>query len=246
MTARTPSEAFGDAAARLTGGTDVAGSLVALLADCVALIDGESAGLLIEVPGDGLALLASTSHAARVLELYELQSSQGPCRQAIHDNGTVTATFTTLPGRWEPVGQAILDAGFSSVHAFPLRFGDQAVGALNLFSTGADELDDEQQRLGQAFANMAVAVVAQPPSVDALALRRHITDVLADRIVIEQAKGVLAVRHDVDLPAAYSLLVSSAAGRRTALATYAAEVVADIGPPGRTTPRTAEPGRGGV
>lgn len=165
-----------------------------------------------------------------MLELYELQSSRGPCRQAIRDNGTVTATATTLPGRWAPVGQAILDAGFTGVHAFPLRYGDQAVGALNLFTTGAAELDDEQQRLGQAFANMAVAVVAQPPTVDALALRRQVTDVLADRIVTEQAKGVLAVRHHIDLAAAYSFLVTTAADHGVALARYAAQVVGSIGP----------------
>ena len=93
MTAHTHAEAFADAAARLTGETDVAGSLVALLADCVALTDGESAGLLIDVPGDGLALLASTSHTTTILELYELQNGRGPCIQAIRDNGTVTATI---------------------------------------------------------------------------------------------------------------------------------------------------------
>jgi hypothetical protein len=114
--------------------------------------------------------------------------------------------------------------------AFPLRFGDQPVGALNLFSTGAAELDDEQQRLGQAFANMAVAVLARPPTVDTFALRLNLTEVLADRVVIEQAKGVLAVRHDIDLADAYSLLVSLATDRRIPLARYARQVVASVGP----------------
>lgn len=230
MTAHTIVEAFADAAARLTGQTDVAGSLVALLADCVALTDGESAGLLIEIPGDGLALLASTSHTTTVLELYELQNGRGPCIQAIRDNGTVTATTPALPGQWEPVGQAIVDAGYHAVHAFPLRFGDRAVGALNLFTTAAGELDDDQQRLGQAFANMAVAVVAHPPTGDWHVVHQHITDVLADRITIEQAKGVLAVQHDIDLSDAYTLLVSTAADQHLALARYAASVLASVGP----------------
>jgi hypothetical protein len=230
MTARTIADAFADAAARLTGGTDVAGSLIALLTDCVTLTDGDSAGLLVEVPGDGLALLSSTSHTATVLELYELQNSRGPCIEAIRDNGTVTATIPALSGQWEPVGQAILDAGYHGVHAFPLRFGDRAVGALNLFTTVTGELDDEQQRLGQAFANMAVAVVAHPPAGDWHVIHQHITDVLADRIAIEQAKGVLAVQHDIDPSDAYSLLVTTAADHNVALARYAAQVVASVGP----------------
>jgi transcriptional regulator with GAF, ATPase, and Fis domain len=230
MTAHTIVEAFADAAARLTGETDVAGSLVALLADCVALTDGDSAGLLIEVPGDGLALLASTSHATTVLELYELQNGRGPCIQAIRDNVTVTATGPTLRRQWESVGRAIVDAGYQAVHAFPLRFGDRAVGALNLFTTAVGELDDEQQRLGQAFANMALAVVAHPSTGDWHVVHQHITDVLADRITIEQAKGVLAVQHDLDLSDAYTLLVSTAADRHIALARYAAQVVASVSP----------------
>jgi hypothetical protein len=235
MTALTLAEAFADAAARLVGGTDVVGSLVALLDDCVALIDGDSAGLLIEVPGDGLALLASTSHTAAVLELYELQHSQGPCIQAIRDNHTVTATVPSLSGRWAPVGQAILDAGYSGVHAFPLRFGRQAVGALNLFTAAGGVLDDQRQQLGQAFANMAVAVVTHPPTVDPSVIRRHVTDALADRVTIEQAKGVLAVQHDIAVSDAYTLLVSTAADRHLAVVEYAAQVVAGVSPVNRAT-----------
>ena len=229
MTALTLAEAFAGAAARMVGETDVVGSLVALLDDCVALIDGDSAGLLIEVPGDGLALLASTSHTAAVLE-YELQNAQGPCIEAIRDNGTVMATAPDLSGQWAPVGQAIVDAGYHGVHAFPLRFGRQAVGALNLFTSANGVLDDEQQQLGQAFANMAVAVVTHPPTVDPLVIRRHVTDVLADRITIEQAKGVLAVQHDIDASDAYTLLVSTAADRHLAVVQYAAEVLAGVRP----------------
>ena len=230
MTALTLAEAFAGAAARMVGETDVVGSLVALLDDCVALIDGDSAGLLIEVPGDGLALLASTSHTAAVLELYELQNTQGPCLQAIRDNGTVMATGPGLSGQWAPVGRAIVDAGYHGVHAFPLRFGGQAVGALNLFTNVTGVLDDAQQQLGQAFANMAVAVVTHPPTVDPLVIRRHVTDVLADRITIEQAKGVLAVQHDIDVSDAYALLVSTAAERHVAVVQYAAEVLAGVRP----------------
>jgi ANTAR domain/GAF domain len=235
MTALTLAEAFADAAARLVGETDVVGSLVALLDDCVALTAGDAAGLLIEVPGDGLALLASTSHTAAVLELYELQNSQGPCIQAIRDNRSVTATTPGLSSQWGPLGQAILDAGYHGVHAFPLRFGSQAVGALNLFTVAAGVLDDQQQQLGQAFANMAVAVVTHPPVVDPSVIRRHVTDVLADRITIEQAKGVLAVQHDIDVSDAYTLLVRTAADRHLAVVQYAAQVVAGVDPRNRAT-----------
>ncbi len=210
MTAHTIAEAFADAAARLTGGVDATGDLVALLSDCTALLGAGSAGLLVDVPGEGLALLTSTSHATDVLELYELQNGLGPCIQAMRDNAEVTATGDELRDGWPPVGRAMADAGVSAVHAFPLRWRDQAVGALNLFVTGDRRLDEDQRRLGQAFANMAVAVLAQSRPVAWEQMHLRILDVLDDRIVIEQAKGVLAVQNNIGLPEAYTLLVSTA------------------------------------
>ena len=82
---------------------------------------------------------------------------------------------------------------------------------------------------------MAVAVVTHPPTVDPAVIRRHVTDVLADRITIEQAKGVLAVQHDIDVSDAYTLLVNTAADQHIALARYAAQIVASVGPVLRVT-----------
>ena len=161
MTAHVIAEAFADAAARLTSGVDQSGDLVALLADCTALLGAESAGLLVDVPGEGLALLSSTSHATDVLELYELQNGLGPCIQAVHDNTEVCADEDGLKNGWPPVGRAIADAGYKGVYAFPLRWQHQAVGALSLFVGHDGNLDEDQRRLGQAFANMAVAVLAR-------------------------------------------------------------------------------------
>ena len=161
MTAHTIAEAFAAAASRLTSGVDQAGDLVALLIDCTALLGAESAGLLVEVPGEGLELLSSTSHATDVLELYELQNGLGPCIQAVHDNTEVWADRAGLANGWPPVGRAIAGAGYTGVHAFPLRWQHQAVGALNLFVGHDGNLDEDQRRLGQAFANMAVAVLAR-------------------------------------------------------------------------------------
>jgi ANTAR domain len=225
MTAQTIAEAFADAAARLTGGVDVAGDLVALLADCTALMQMDSAGLLVDVPGEGLALLSSTSHTTTVLELYELQNGLGPCIQAIEDNAVVSAAEAELEESWEPVGRAVVDAGYSAVHAFPLRWHERAVGALNLFATDVRELDEDRRGLGQAFANMAIAILAQSRPASWAEVHQLILGVLDDRIVIEQAKGVLAVQYDTDLSEAYTLLVTNAGQQGIPLSELAAQVL---------------------
>ena len=233
MTAHSIAEAFADAAARLTGRADVAGDMVALLTDCVSLMDMESAGLLIEVPGEGLALLSSTSHTTDVLELYELQNGLGPCIEAVRQNTIINASGRDLESQWQPVGRAIVSAGYMAVHAFPLRWQDRAVGALNLFATTEGELDDDRQRLGQAFANLAVAVLAHTRPGAWSDVHQVILGVLTDRIAIEQAKGVLAVQKHIDLSEAYTLLVATACQRGIPLSEFADQVIASTRSPSR-------------
>lgn len=225
MTARTIVEAFADAAARLAGRADVAGDLVALLGDCVALMEMDSAGLLVDVPGEGLAVLSSTSHATDLLELYELQNGHGPCIQATQDNEIVTGLGEDLEHNWEPVGRAIVGAGFHAVYAFPLRWQERAVGALNLFAIADHELDDDQRRMGQAFANMAVAVLSHTRPSTWGEIHELIVGVLSERIAVEQAKGVLAVQNNIELSDAYTLLVATARQQGVPLSELATRVI---------------------
>lgn len=225
MTAHTIAQAFADAAARLTRGFDQSGDLVALLLDCTSLLGAESAGLLVDVPGEGLALLSSTSHTTDVLELYELQNGLGPCIQAIQDNAEVSADGAALRDGWPPVGRAIAGAGYGAVHAFPLRWDDRAVGALNLFVGHDAGLDQDQRRLGQAFANMAVAGIARSRPASWDEIHQRIVALLGDRIAVEQAKGVLAVQNDISLSDAYTLLVTTADQQGLPLAELVGRVV---------------------
>jgi len=230
MTAHTIAEAFADAAARLTSGVDQSGDLVALLADCTALLGAESAGLLVDVPGEGLALLSSTSHATDVLELYELQNGLGPCIEAVQDNKEVWAGGAEVTNGWPPVGRAIAGAGYNAVHAFPLRWHDQAVGALNIFLGHEGALDQDQRRLGQAFANMAVAVLARTRPSRWDDIHQRIVELLGVRIAVEQAKGVLAVQNDISLSDAYTLLITTADQQELPLAEMAALVLTSTRP----------------
>lgn len=56
--------------------------------------------------------------------------------------------------------------------------------------------------------------------------RAQLEQALRTRIVIEQAKGVLAERHDLDVEGAFELLRRAARSSRTKIHVLAAEVVA--------------------
>ena len=224
----TIAQAFAEAAARLTRANDAAGSLVALLNDCAALTQADAAGLLVQLADDSLDLLSSTSHQATDLELYELQTGHGPCIEAIKQNSVVSVTSPALADLWPPVGKAFSDAGYRAVHAFPLRWQDRAIGALNLFGRTAHPLDEDLSQVGQGFANMAVAVLGQPAEAGWATVSETMARVLAERTTIERAKGVLAVSRDIDLNAAFDVLVRTAAREGVPLHTHAERVLNSV------------------
>jgi hypothetical protein len=128
-------------------------------------------------------------------------------------------------GRWPGVGEAIVAAGFLAVHAFPMRWRGTSLGGLNLFTVEAVTLSAESAALAQNFADFATLAILQPDTVAESVLVERMTAALDARVVIEQAKGVLAYTHGLDMDAAYDELVRVARSRRTTLGIAASQVV---------------------
>jgi GAF domain-containing protein len=210
MTSTTAAQAFADAASRMVNRCDIAGDLVLLLLDCADLLSAEAVGLLVAVPDNGLELLSSSTHRVRELELYELQNGSGPCIDAISLGEPITAISPELDTAWPPLGAQIVAHGFRSVHAFPLTWHGTAIGALNVFHADPVVLNDGDRLLAGTFADLATAVLARPLDTGVTALRQQIMAALDGRIVIEQAKGIIAYRENVEM--------SDAFGRRRQLA----------------------------
>jgi transcriptional regulator with GAF, ATPase, and Fis domain len=229
VTTRSADQVLADATARLIEQTDVAGSLALLLADCIEALDADAAGLLVGEPLHELELLSATSHRTSELELYQVLNGTGPCVEAITSARHVTSSVATdLTTRWPPVGQAILDAGFETVHAFPLHWHGSIIGALNIFFRRPVDRDlADHLATAQAIANIATLILLQPAEHDLDALRSRVQDALSGRLVIEQAKGILAYREHLDLGEAYDRLTAIAASRGSGLTVAARQLIED-------------------
>jgi hypothetical protein len=108
---------------------------------------------------------------------------------------------------WPRFSVAALEAGFQSVSALPLRLRDTTIGALNLFSVGVAPMDDPDTVVARAFADLAAISIIQHRGADE---RQRITEQLSyalnSRIVIEQAKGIIAERAGVGLSESFDRL----------------------------------------
>ncbi len=191
---------------------DVVDLLTGLADRCVSLLDVSAAGVMLASPEASLGLVASSSEAMRLLELFELQTQEGPCLDAFRTGQSVEhENLQAGSGRWPSFSAAALQAGFASALALPLRLREATLGALNLLRVTRTPMDEADIIVARAFADLAtLSIIQHRTAAEAQRLNEQLSAALTSRVVIEQAKGVIAERADVDLAEAFSRLRSYA------------------------------------
>src|SRR6478609_943653 len=216
------SEAFVELTDTMVADFDVIDFLHVLTGRSVELLDASAAGLLLADPRGELRVVAASSEAARLLELFQLQSDQGPCLDCFRSGRPVAAASLGADRRWPRFAAAAGQAGFSAVQALPMRLRDQVIGALNLFRDTPGAFDPASVRIGQALADVATIGLLHERSMRRSdTLNEQLQTALNSRVVIEQAKGKLAERLGIDMTQAFSLLRSASRDRNLRLADLA-------------------------
>jgi len=197
-----------DIADTLVADYDVVDLLTGLADRCVKVLDASAAGVMLAASGEDLRLVASSSEAMRVLELFELQAEEGPCLDAFR-TGERVAHEHLEPGigRWPHFATVAVEAGFRSAFALPLRLRDTTIGALNLVNVGESPMDEADVVVMRAFADLAtICVLQQRATTETQRVNDQLSHALNSRIVIEQAKGVVFERAGVDMSEAFGRL----------------------------------------
>jgi transcriptional regulator with GAF, ATPase, and Fis domain len=212
----------------LVGDFDVLDTANALVHDCAEFLPVRDAGIMVENQQRRLQVLASTSAETRVLEFFELQSHEGPCLEAFSHGQTVVAPDLLHRGhRWRTFRAHALALGFRSAYAVPLHLHGKTVGALNLFCPTAHGLDADEVRLAHRLATMAtLGILTHRTMRQHEVLAEQLQHALDVRVVIEQAKGVVAERAGVAMSTAAELLRAAARSSRRPLAVVSRDVIA--------------------
>ncbi len=175
----------------------------------VAQLSGTAAvGLLLADHRGNLQFMAASQESARLLELFQLQNDEGPCRECFGTGEPViVADLGQAHDRWPSFTPRAMVAGFRSVCALPLRHQGTVIGALNLFGTSQEHLSDEDVQIIQSLAHVATIGILQQQAISrGEVLTEQLQGALNSRIVIEQAKGALAQLRGTDVDTAYGAL----------------------------------------
>jgi transcriptional regulator with GAF, ATPase, and Fis domain len=193
------------------------------------IAQASASGLLLVDHEGRLQFMAASDERTKLVELFQVQALEGPCLDCFRERRPViNADLGEAGDRWPRFAPRAVAAGFKSVHAFPMRLRHQVIGALNLFGTAAGQMQPELIRVVQALADVATIGLLQEQAIHrGEILTEQLQGALNSRILIEQAKGVLAQIHDVTPDQAFELLRSYCRGHHRRLSEVAQAVSTD-------------------
>jgi transcriptional regulator with GAF, ATPase, and Fis domain len=227
MNQQPASDAFVELADTLVDDFDVVEFLHTVTARCAEVLGVAAAGVLLTDQRGALQVVAASTEQTRLLELLQLQTNRGPCPECFHSGRPIAVPdLSAAADRWPRFVEEARAAGFSAVHAIPMRLRADVIGALNLFSRELGHLDQDTLRLAQALADVATIGLLQARAIrQSEILAEQLQTALNSRIVIEQAKGVIAERRSLDVDQALEVLRRGARDHNRRLSELARAVV---------------------
>lgn len=187
---------------------DVVEFFSALTERVVELGIAAQAGILLVDETGSLRFVAASNERTQLLELFQVQSSEGPCQDCFRTGTPVVVTqLEDERDRWPRFVPKALATGFVSVHAVPLRLRDTVLGALNLFHDQPGTIDPQNLAVVQAMADVAtIGLVQQRELHRAHSVEAQLQHALHSRVAIEQAKGVIFEQATVTMREAFEMM----------------------------------------
>nr|WP_301952376.1 GAF and ANTAR domain-containing protein [Rathayibacter sp. VKM Ac-2857] len=190
------------------------------------LFDAVSAGLVLADAGGVLEVLASTDEDTRLIELLQLDSA-GPCIDSYTSGEPVIVPdITAVREQWAEFRERAAELGFHAAHCVPMRAHGVTIGSLNLFQGHAGTLDADDIAVVQGFADVAtVGILQQRALRESTLAQTQLQRALDSRVIIEQAKGVLAYANRITVEQAFEVLRSRSRSTSTPITILARQIL---------------------
>ena len=219
--------ALSDFAHTLARRYEIADVLYRLAEHMVEILDLAGAGVSVRDEEGRLRPVTPINDLTRHLEGREEEFQEGPCVDAFHKGEVVVSTNKDdVAARWPRWAIEAQRFGVEAVAGIPMGIDEETVGAVNLYRTRARPWTDAEVTSAKVLTDMATSYLMGASEID-----RHrrtaeqLEEALDSRIVIEQAKGVLAAERNIDVDKAFDALRAHARARRVPVRVVAEAVV---------------------
>lgn len=202
---------------------DIVDLLTTLSDRCVEIFDVDGAGIVLASPAGDLQLMTATNEAVQVVKMFELKVAEGPCLDSFRTGRQEVGQDLTAAGdRWPTFAPFAVREGFRAIDAIPMHLRSEMVGVLNLSSTKVGSLNASDVAAAQALADIAtIAIIQNRMTLEKQLLNTQLESALTSRIVIEQAKGMLAGLRRISSGEAFIVLRTYARNHNLRLADVA-------------------------
>jgi len=219
--------AFAGLADTLVDDYDVVELLQNLVEMCSSVLGATASGVLLADENGELDVVASTSEATRLVEVMQLSAWAGPCIESYRTGHPVSlADIRDAPEEWSSFRDNALELGFRAVDAVPMRLREQTIGTLNLLREDTGELPGDDLVAARAFADVAtIGILHERTLAQSTLVRRQLQTALDSRVVIEQAKGVVAYTRRIPVEEAFAVIRDYARSHQTRLSAVAQAIV---------------------
>jgi GAF domain-containing protein len=173
---------------------------------CAALESCSMAGVTL-LDQTGPHTVAATNEATKRVDSFQYKAESGPCLHAYRNQVMNRVDSTYLDQRWPEFMELARSEGVKSILSYPLVVRNDGIGALNLYSDREAAFDEEDERIGQAFATHATITLTHARGhLNKEKSRLSLERALQTRGVIDQAKGILMARTGADADQAFESL----------------------------------------
>jgi GAF domain-containing protein len=189
------------------------------------LFTADGAGLMM-VDAEGQLRWASASdQTAQTLEDGQERLAQGPCAVAFSQRLPAAITNIHTDPDWGEFAQVLLAQGVCAALSVPVELDGGVIGTLDVYVGQPRDWDPSEVAALQAYAGLVASLLSAAVTAQVKGrLADQLQAALEHRWLIEQAKGVLMGREQLDAQAAFERLRGAARSSTRRLADVAKDV----------------------
>ena len=196
-------------AAALTGGYGIGDVLHNLTEEMAEVLDVTGAGVTLVHDGQ-LRFVTAAVEAIATLERVQENWQKGACVDAVASAGTVSVgdiSSVDAGERWPDYVIAAKTSGIQAVAGIPMLAEGEAIGAVNLYDSQPRNWSAEDLRVATVFASIATGYLTHASAAQKQQrTAEQLQQAMNTRLIIEQAKGVLANRREITVDDAFQTL----------------------------------------